>query len=543
VSAGVLPVRHDGDGRRQLGPRLHRRQFVLGPEPFLEGEGWIAEEVRPSLYLSRCPELPVAAVADDRGIPSRLLGIAVQSDPERPLPAEELASAGSERPLEAYGSWCGRWILLRDWDLHLDAGGTLGCFYRTINRGRAGEVWASSSPVLLGALPDRPPPSRVAPSLTFGKGMEWYPPPCSRFGGINRLLPTQILSLRAAGVDRVRARPALVEGLRATAYEETLASLERTLVTSIANIGRYGAPAWLPLTAGVDSRLILAAAARAGVALTAFTQDYPSMAEGDRDLPPLLARELGYEHRLLRPGRLVRGKGTLFDAHTGGHCVDGNRGDRRFFAHGQWEMIPAPAVILRGGVFEIGRGYFYRKFPEPETGDLFELLAERFGFDEFHPNSFAHVAGVAEWVKWLTQAPHPGLDWRDRLYLEQRIAGWVSSIEQALDLTAYDRAYVANSHLYMATVLTLPEAVRASGQHHVDLIARMAPSLLGFPFNPRDEQSSWSRRLGDEWYEFRSRRWKRRYAASVVRRGARRARRALARIRREVPTSVRAHTE
>ncbi len=159
------------------------------------------------------------------------------------------------------------------------------------------------------------------------------------------------------------------------------------------------------------------------------------------------------------------------------------------------------------------------------------MIAARFNFSEFHASSFAHIAGIAEWVEWMARTEPTALDWRDRLYLEQRIAGWLSSTEHALDLTSYERPYIANSHLYMATVLTLPESIRRSSQHHVDLIRRMAPQLLRFPFNPSDDRSSPSRWLRNEWHEFASRPKKRRYAAYVARRGARRARRALTRSR------------
>src|SRR6266516_4368076 len=115
-------------------PRLHRRQFVVGPEPVLAAAGWSSDEIGPSVYLSHDPDLPVASVTDKRGVPWRLLGTAVQSDPGTPAPLEQLADNEKGDLLDVYRSWAGRWLLLSDSELHLDVCGLLGCFYRTIHR-------------------------------------------------------------------------------------------------------------------------------------------------------------------------------------------------------------------------------------------------------------------------------------------------------------------------------------------------------------------------------------------------------------------------
>jgi hypothetical protein len=237
----------------------------------------------------------------------------------------------------------------------------------------------------------------------------------------------------------------------------------------------------------------------------------------------LVAGEVGFEHQFVGPTGFSRQRRARFDAHTAGHCVEL---DRVFYARGMWSAIPPRAVILRGGVFELARCNYYRKFPDPAPGDLFEHISRQFHFREFHPDSSAHFEGIAEWTDWVARTPCPGLDWRDRFYLEQRLGGWESSIEQALDLTTYDRLYPANSHLYISTALALAEEVRRSGRHHVDLIRRMAPELLRPPTNPRDDLPVrlWSG-ARNEWQQFSARRRKAGYAVYVARRGFRMAKR------------------
>jgi hypothetical protein len=495
-------------------PRLHRRQFVLGPEPLLGAAGWLSDQISPSLYLSHDPDLTVASVTDKRGVPWRLLGTAVQSDPEAPAPLQQLTNYEKGDLLDVYGSWTGRWLLLSDSELHLDACGILGCFYRTIHGGATAELWASSSPALIAAPPGRERIERHAPRLHWGKGMEWYPPPKSGFTGVSRLLPTQILLLAAEAEPRVLARSPLVDVGRPT-YDESVDALQRSLVTSLSRLGARGEPMWLPLSSGLDSRLILAAAKHADLPLETFTQEYPLMSTGDRRYPPLLARELGYSHTFIRPAGFSRRRMELFDAHCARHCVEV---DRRFFAHKQWEAIRPPAQILRGAVFWAHT--MNRMFPAPVVGDLVQAISTRFGFDKFHRDSCSHFEGIAEWVDWVARTPHAGLDWRDRLFLEQSNAGWVSSVEQALDLTAYERFYVANSHVYVSTTLALSEETRRSKRHHVDLIRRMAPELLRFPFNPPDgSRLRFSLRLRDEWHEAKAHCRKTQYAAHLLRRG------------------------
>jgi hypothetical protein len=412
-------------GRRHKGEqpvRLHQRQFVVGPRPFEDLEGWTVSRLQPDLYLSRCPTLPVRSVDD-----GMLLGLAVSSDDSR-LPE----------------GWAGRYVLLRDGTLEMDTSGLLGVFYRQVED----ERWISSSPELLrGIPPELDEPTRRLQWAV--EGNEWFEPPHSGVAPVRRLLPSQRLPLTGGTLEPKPLLPA-------PESVDPIADAEHRLRRVVGELAELG-PLWVSLTGGRDSRLVLAACVAEGLEPVTFTFDrgpgaeYP-LSAGDRQLPPRLADLAGLEHRLLRPRAYDHEAAALFDRHCCFHCVGGERYEA---AHGQWDQVPREAIVLGGNVFEAGRAY-YRVYQPPAP---------------------------REWDTWARNTPHD-LDHGDRLYIEQRLAGWLASAEQAADVNGRARVYPANCGRLLAAFLTLPDDVRARGLHQTRLIERMAPPLSRLPFNP-----------------------------------------------------------
>lgn len=79
--------------------------------------------------------------------------------------------------------------------------------------------------------------------------------------------------------------------------------LKQSLITELRRLPTAGSIPWLGLTAGFDSRLMLAIAHCAGIAVRPFTRVAGRMSVADRLLPPKLARELGFEHVFVRGTR------------------------------------------------------------------------------------------------------------------------------------------------------------------------------------------------------------------------------------------------
>jgi hypothetical protein len=208
------------------------------------------------------------------------------------------------------------------------------------------------------------------------------------------------------------------------------------------------------------------------------------MSHADLTLPPKLAEFAGFRHVLIRPGNRDRGKEAMYAAHTSDGWADR---DKDFICRGQWDQFNETDIILRGAGMEVGcprasRWHFSVPTENPWKVPPVEQILEEYGQDPIAP--LAHA--LQEWRTWTEKTPHPEVDWRDRFYIEQRLGVWASSIEQELDLSPCDRVYLSNSGRYMSSVLQIPESIRQTSTHQVELIRRMAPVLLALPFNPRD---------------------------------------------------------
>lgn len=466
--------------------RIHRRQFVIAPKPVAVVPNWVTVEIPHVGFLYHCPELRVASTTDAQGNMWYLLGFAVQTDPDKPNPIDQIATATPDTIHDTYQSWAGRWVLIGDGKLYMDAAGLLGCFYSLKQTaGGTQELWISSSAALLVDLLniDATPVRSIAHAV----GIDWYTPPQSRFKSIRRLLPSQILDLTSGALLARRLMPQPSENL---SYEAVLDRAQTILVNALRQAARLSDTLWLPLTAGYDSRLLLATACYAGVPVKTYTHGNKYMHDADFTIPPKLAAAAGVEYALHAGGPFSKDRAAAYDRHTAGHCVDR---DRYFISHGYFNWCRKGDRILHGGCFELGRCYFWDRFPGPGVvstlPDAQHIVA---GFrDMFNPSLVqganpALLQAIEEWTNWASCTPNEELDWRDRCYWEQRLAGWLSSVLQSLDLIDAECFNAANSHVYFAHVLKVPEAKRYTSQHQVDLIKRMAPELLAFPFNPPD---------------------------------------------------------
>ena len=447
--------------------RAHNKQFLIGNQQIQIQHDWKTKVIGENLYLSHCSSLIVQSVKDLSGVEWHILGIAVQSDNTRESPLTEIARSHTNGIKKLYSSWAGRWVLVGNHQVHTDCSSLLGCFYTKIT----GDHWVSSSLAIIEEICGLSPRPEI---LKHKVGIEWYPLPLTRFEGVFKILPSQFLNLTTF-IPEPRPLPHEIKGKN---YNEILTQIAEKLKHSLVNVSGIGKRILVPLTSGYDSRLVLAATHYAGLKAETYTTGHDYISYADIKTPFKLSKAAGYRHMFIKPSAFSKHKEEMYDYHSGKNIYDI---DRTKYAHGQWELFGKGDVVLRGGLFELARCFYWKKMgSELNIENIIE--ARRLTYD---PDSF-NAKALSEWLKWVKQTPTEGLDWRDRYYLEQRVAGWLSSLEQSLDLTDTERFYIINCHDIISLFLSIPEEKRKTSQHHIDLIDIMFHQLLRYPFNPPD---------------------------------------------------------
>lgn len=467
-AADAVPRRPAGPGN-DVGP-LGRRQFLLVPrrrsggEPVPAPAGFQTHELEAGL-LHAHPDLPVLRARGPQGQDRVLLGLATHLLGGRVV--DDLASTATEDLPGITHDWSGRWVLVDADELHLDACGMLCVFVQ--------DGLVASSPALLPGL------ELVDHRLRSEHILPFYPGPGTGVPGLVRVLPSQRLSLTTGEVrSRSLPRPQVVGDAEAPALLDRVGELLLESVRGAADLGRVV----LPLTAGYDSRLVLAACVRLGVEPLLITQDYPGIARADVELPQEMARRLGQTHELVRRGSRDRRRAELYDRQVGGLLTEADRG---FLEHDQFRWVRPGDVLLRGIIFDDTRGGVQERMAgvELDSGQI----GRAFSADP------AQRAALAEWVDWVRRDPQP-VSLHDRFCFEQRNTCYAALAELALDLTGVHSMVPGNSGAYLQAALSLPLDWRMASRHHTELVRRWAPPIADLPYNPPRRGLDKARRIG-----------------------------------------------
>src|SRR5262249_41168669 len=153
--------------------------------------------------------------------------------------------------------------------------GLLGICYREA----VGNVWISSSSAILGGyLPNVEPAARLPWRIAHEKGMDWIPAPLTTRQNGYKLLAMRTIDPRDGAIRPMRSAAA---DSRPGNDPRVFASAIKTLM---GNWGRLDfQQRMVGLTAGFDTRSILAAATAAKINFQAFTDVHELLAPADQE--------------------------------------------------------------------------------------------------------------------------------------------------------------------------------------------------------------------------------------------------------------------
>lgn len=337
-----------------------RRQFFLGGAGLEAFPDWARLRIAGTSWLSVHPDLDVCQAT---GANQSITLVGYLLDPNNPAAGNaEIVGRllGELDTCETFWKHTadlgGRWVLIvddgRDTILLHDAGGQRSVYYAYDQS--EGRVVAASMPLLiaehLGSSKSEGARAYFASQEHDDCDVYWTPGDTSLYEGVRCLLPNHALNLRTGEVRRYWPDA----GLPARSLEDALAESQR-LLGGLLQSARLRFPLALSMTAGWDSRLMLALGRDIKDELYYFTLVYPH-SEHSRDVrvPATLLRKLGLHHELIPyPERIdfdfkaiyQRSVAAGFDA----YCAD---------AQALHEHYPAGRVCVTGDIAEIVKCYY-----------------------------------------------------------------------------------------------------------------------------------------------------------------------------------------
>ncbi|MBW2446868.1 MAG: hypothetical protein JRG83_13185 [Deltaproteobacteria bacterium] len=430
-------------------------------------------------HLAAHPDLPVHHVeSGDTSL--TLLGYAL--DPERPAATdrEVIASwldrlARGDDLFEIVHSAAGRWVLLHrrpegDRILH-DAAGL-----RTVVHTVPGieESWcASDTPLLAAQLGLAEDPERRRQWIgASGRSIIWIPLRETLHPDCRALIPNHVLDLETGEQHRFwPVHPRVDRGLAEVADKG--AELLRRIV--VAGAQRF--PLALGLTAGIDSRMLLAALREQRESVFYFTFCRHRSTRGTHDevqIPAAILADAGLEHHILECD--APDDPALHAAFQASTATPSPK---------RWEealdlarRVPADRVRVSGHVGETARATF-----SPRIDTSLRRLVRR-----HHPSSVrAATRALGPWYDDCRElSDRTGYTVRDLHYWESRMGRWAASSQNQYDISG-ETFTPFNCRALIELLLAAPEPARDKpngSQLSFALIERLWPELARYPVNP-----------------------------------------------------------
>ena len=476
--------------------RLYHGQFLLGPSFVNHLEGWQRIAIDDRTKLTVHPELATAQVSDKE---KSLILIGCILDPNDPGASNDgilrqllNRYTGRSALIKATSVYGGRWLLIAanglEKFLFNDALGLRQVFYT--NPADTGSLWAMSQlgigAEVLGLQLD---PQAVAfmESYAFRSHPEYrWPGEASPFKGLKHLLPNHWLDLDTGTSHRYWP----IEPLARIGLEAAIERLSMLLPGMIrAAAQRFDLV--LSITAGMDSRVVLAAARDIKDTHTFVSVQQGEMPHDHADLtiPGRLLDRLGLPHEVIHAAANM----TPDFSHTFRRSV--------YLAHDYYG--PDAEAILRrfsrtkatltGSGAEVGRCSFRKELPWSDRRTITPAHLARLQRMDREPFALRHFE------RWLSDAePRHNVKLLDLFEWEQGHGNWLAMTQLEFDIAWREIITPYNCREVLTTLLGVDERYRRTPDYLLfrRVIEKLWPDVLQEPINPRPRQNLLQRLKG-----------------------------------------------
>ena len=439
-------------------------QFHLSRTPWAPLEGFVAF-TQAGWTLHAGSRLPVTVLTHRGREVGWLLGWAVL--PEGGF-ADETGSVDIPSPTDVSAvegfldGLAGRWLCVLTTGgarAYLDAGGTLAAVYSPRR-----EEFASTT-TLLQENPTARPTRRAVPPNRF------YPFGETSDPTMFRLLPSHTLDLGTFETSRYWPRAPIVRVTDDAGVAEQVAIIATRLERIMGELARR-VRLLLPLTAGRDSRMFVAAARTVLDRSHFVTFDYGDQRRADVDYARDVARDFDLPLTVVPLPRRASASARSDYLHAIGN--DNADGKARDFLMGA-SALPEHRGWLTGFAGEVGRGYFWGDLDEAITP---ELLLNRMSLD-------ATPVRLELATRWLESLPDGDAAFvLDMMYIDVRLGGWPSPQQYGTAPFTLVAMPIAQREIF-AAMLRLPVAFRREQKLSPAVVRMLWPELAEYPYQRR----------------------------------------------------------
>lgn len=293
---------------------------------------------------------------------------------------------------------------------------------------------------------------------------------------IQRLLPNHYLDL--SNWKSRRYWPLKNTNTAGTAISKSI-KIAKILKKIIHIVCKNHKQVYLSLTAGFDSRVLLACAKKNLDAIDFFTWELPdSIAENDANLAKKIAKkyQLNYSSYPFREAELSDKKLWLYRTGLSAGEVRG------LSLTSTVNSMGCNSFYLPGLASEFGRGFYWRKEDSKKTKFSTEDIVKRMGL----PVNDIIISAAKDWLEKLpTKDPYQILE---LLYLEQRLGCWAG-------VTAYGHAagpirlHPFSNREIFELMYTLPQEFKNDEMIPLTIINYYWHELMEYPVNGTDYSS------------------------------------------------------